>query len=93
MNRLLLFWALLSVSCTSFKNSGNKSSVVILGTIHSNAEKINSDSIYEVLSSFKRNIILVELECDADVKIKPAKLEDRTPTEKFRNLFRSGLCI
>ena len=65
MNRLLLFWALLSVSCTSFKNSSTKSSVVILGTIHSNTEKINSDSIYEVLSNFKPDIILVELECDA----------------------------
>lgn len=66
MNRLLLsFWALLSFSCTTLKSSSNKPSVVILGTLHSDAVKINADSIYTVLSNFKPDIILVELEHDA----------------------------
>lgn len=63
MNRLLLsFCALLFVSCAVFKGNNNKAKVVILGTIHSDAKKINSDSIYNVLSGFKPDIILLELE-------------------------------
>jgi len=63
MNRLSsLFWILLLVSCTAYKRSSNESSIVILGTIHSDAEKINSDSIYSVLSRFKPDIILLEVE-------------------------------
>ncbi len=63
MNRLLFsFWALLFVSCATFKSNSNKPSVVILGTIHSGANKINSDSIYKVLSDFEPDIILLELE-------------------------------
>lgn len=62
MNRLLFsFWALLFISCATFK-SNNQPSVVILGTIHSGANKINSDSIYKVLSDFEPDIILLELE-------------------------------
>ncbi|MFN0255611.1 hypothetical protein [Pedobacter ureilyticus] len=63
MNKLLLsFCALLFVSCAVFKGDNNQPKVVILGTIHSGAKKVNSDSIYNVLSGFKPDIILLELE-------------------------------
>ena len=63
MNKLLLsFCALLFVSCAVFKRDHNQPQVVILGTIHSGAKKVNSDSIYKVLAGFKPDIILLELE-------------------------------
>lgn len=62
MNKLLIFWILLFVSCATIKTNLNKSNVAILGTIHSGAEKVNSDSIYRILLGFKPDIILLELE-------------------------------
>ncbi|AQX52366.1 hypothetical protein [Elizabethkingia anophelis] len=47
---------------TTIQNQYKKSQLIILGTIHSGAENINTNSVYKILSDFKPDIILLEAE-------------------------------
>ncbi|MCT3924374.1 hypothetical protein HZP94_14250 [Elizabethkingia anophelis] len=49
-------------ACTTIQNQYKKSQLIILGTIHSGAENINTNSVYKILSDFKPDIILLEAE-------------------------------
>ncbi len=60
-NHLLIFFLVLSFSCTVSKpHKKNTSETVVLGTIHFPTKKVNADSIYTILNDFKPDIILLE---------------------------------
>ncbi|WP_454060284.1 hypothetical protein [Elizabethkingia ursingii] len=50
------------ISCSTLINPYKDSRIIILGTIHSGAENINTESVYTILSDFKPDIILLEAE-------------------------------
>lgn len=63
MKKLSLFCSLLLfIACAQQKNLETGSNLVILGTIHSEAENVTAASIYEVLKNYQPDIILLEVE-------------------------------
>ncbi|MDV3970722.1 hypothetical protein CMT55_11520 [Elizabethkingia anophelis] len=59
---VFIFSLIFFTACTTIQNQYKKSQLIILGTIHSDAENINTKSVYTILSDFKPDIILLEAE-------------------------------
>lgn len=58
----LVFISIFVISCATNKTAVQRSQISVLGTIHFPNEKVNADSIFNIIQNFKPDFILIEID-------------------------------